>query len=37
MIAKGQLAKSLELGYRESEELEEGWVLRCMEAKKYGL
>ena len=37
MITKAQLAKSLELGYRESEELEEGWILRCWEARKYGL
>jgi len=37
MISKEQLAKSLELGCREAEELEEGWILRCSEAKKYGL
>ena len=37
MISKDQLAKSLELGCREAEELEEGWILRCSEAKNYGL
>jgi hypothetical protein len=34
MITREQLAKSLELGCREAEELEEGWILRCREAKK---
>lgn len=36
MITKEQLAKSLEHGSRESEELEESWILRCKEVKKYG-